>query len=65
MPIAAVMRSEESGADGQSNTWWKSDTVRFVFGHLNVGNSNTHQRQTQRWRLRMCISCAAGVCRGL
>ena len=48
MPIAAVMRSEESGADGQSNTWWKSDTVRFVFGHLNVGNSNTHQRQTQR-----------------
>ncbi len=25
-----------------------SDTVRFVFGHLNVGNSNLNQRQMQK-----------------
>ena len=48
-----------------ATTLWKSDTVRFVFDSLNVGNSLLDQRQMQRWRLRMCILCAAGVCRGL
>ena len=47
-PLAAGMSSEGDGAGGRSTTYWKSDTVRFVFGHLNVGNSNLNQRQTQR-----------------
>ena len=38
------MSSEVDGAVGQSTTLWKSDTVRFVFGHLNVGNSNSQSK---------------------
>ena len=38
------MFSVEDGADGWSTTLWKSDTVRFVFGHLNVGNSNSQSK---------------------
>ena len=48
LPNTAAMFSVEDGADGWSTTLWKSDTVRFVFGHLNVGNSNLNQRQMQR-----------------
>ena len=33
------MRTEVRGAAGWSTTLWKSDTARFVFGYLNVGNS--------------------------
>ena len=29
----------------RTTTLWESDTVRFVFGDLNVGNSNLYQRQ--------------------
>ena len=46
--MMAMMFSEEDRAAGWSTTLWKSDTVRFVFGHLNVGNSNLNQRQMQR-----------------
>ncbi len=35
MPMVAVKSFEEDGATGWSTTLWKSDTVRFVFGHLN------------------------------
>ena len=38
---AAGMSSEGDGASGRSTTYWKSDTVRFVFGSLNLGNSNS------------------------
>ena len=48
LPLAAVMSSEDDGVGGWSTTYWKSDTVRFVFGDLNVGNSNPNQRQMQR-----------------
>ena len=48
LPLAAVMSSEGDGATGRSTTYWKSDTVRFVFGDLNVGTSNPNQRQMQR-----------------
>jgi len=34
------MSSEDDRVDGWSTTLWKSDTVRFVFGYLNVGNSS-------------------------
>ena len=34
------MRIELRGVSGWSTTLWKSDTVRFVFDSLNVGNSN-------------------------
>ncbi len=44
----AAMFSVEDGVNGRGTTLWKSDTVRFVFGHLNVGNSNLNQRQKQR-----------------
>lgn len=46
--ISVVMSSEEDGADRWSTSLLKSDTVRFVFGHLNVGNSNLNQKQTQK-----------------
>ena len=38
------MPSEDDGASGRSTTLWKSDTVRIVFGHLNVGNSNSQSK---------------------
>ena len=44
----AVMSPEDDGADGRSTTLWKSDTVRFVFGSLNLGNSTLVQRHMQR-----------------
>ena len=65
LPNTAAMFSVEDGADGWSTTLWKSDTVRFVFGHLNVGNSNLNQRQMQRWRQWMCMLCTTGVCWGI
>lgn len=34
LPVAATMFSEESGADGRSTTYWKSDTVRSCFWQL-------------------------------
>jgi len=39
LPMVAVISFEEDGAARWSTTLWKSDTVRFVFGYLNVGNS--------------------------
>ena len=35
LPVMTVLLSEDDGVDGWSTTLWKSDTVRFVFGHLN------------------------------
>ena len=48
MLYAAMMSSEGDGVGGRSTTYWKSDTRRFVFGGLNVGNSDPCQRQQQR-----------------
>ena len=48
LPMVAGMRTEVCGAAGWSTTLWKSDTVRFVFDSLNVGNSTLVQRQLQR-----------------
>ena len=39
-------------------------TLYACFDRLNLGNSNL-DKTMQRWRLWMCILCAAGVCRGL
>ena len=46
--ITATISSEDDGADGQSTTLWKSDTVRYVFDCLNLGNSTLVQRQMQK-----------------
>ena len=48
LPHAARMSSEGDGVGWRSTTYWKSDTRRFVFGGLNVGNSDPCQRQQQR-----------------
>ena len=42
--MVAKIHIEMCGAEGWSTTLWKSDTVRFVFGHLNVGNSNSQSK---------------------
>ncbi len=39
-----MMSSEDDRADGWCTTWWKSDTVRFVFDYLNVGNSSSQSK---------------------
>ena len=38
------MSSEDDGAMGRALHCGISDTVRFVFGHLNVGNSNSQSK---------------------
>jgi len=40
LPDVAVMSYERDGVEWRSTTLRKSDTVRFVFGSLNVGTSN-------------------------
>ena len=37
--VLALRPFEKGGVNLWSTTYWKSDTVRFVFGDLNVGNS--------------------------
>ena len=41
--LGFTLRCEEPAR--WSTTYWKSDTVRFVFGGLNVGNSYPYQKQ--------------------
>ena len=41
----AAMSFVEDGVDEWNTTLWKSDAVRFVFGYLNLRNSNPVQRQ--------------------
>ena len=44
LPVTATMSFENDGADGWSTTLRKSDTVRFVFDYLNVGNSRSQSK---------------------
>lgn len=54
-----------ASALGRDNDILESDTLRFVFGSLNVGNSTSNQRQMQRVTPTGAYMYAAGVCRGL
>ena len=57
------MSSEDDRVDGWSTTLWKSDTVRFVFDLLNVGNSNLYSKTTAEMNATGVVY-TPGVCRG-
>jgi len=41
------------GSEGGVNILWNSVLQRFVFGHLNLGNSNVHSKNMAEKMLRV------------
>jgi hypothetical protein len=61
---SATMSFQEDGVNGRGTTLWKSDTVRFVFDYLNVGNSRSQSKTNAEVTPTDVYIYAAGVCRG-
>ena len=54
LPIEVMMFLSKDGANWQSTTYWKA-LRRFVFGYLNVGNSNYRSKTNAEVTATGCI----------